>query len=427
MNIFMCVLITTLFFIEWVTESRGWLPNEFILLPDVLAIIAAVIVLFLAARHKRLDIPARYVVVLGTAGFVLTAGIIINDVSAMTIIAAVRNYLKYLPFFFLPIVYRFTDKQLRTQLFLILTYCVVQVPVTLHQRFVRFEGRWTGDLIGGTLGENASGKLSVFLGCAVAVVAAMWVKKRISYKKMLLFAALLMVPPALNLTTVSVLLLPFAFMVPVIAGTHGPGRVRLVTMTIVLVLVAGTGFVSSYNYFRTLKGRADLIELLGSQERVTNYLYRGSDSQYEDIARGDAIVFAFRTLGRDDNLLFGVGAGNASPSPVAEMQGEYYRRYWRMQPTKVYFSKLTWETGIVGVSLYWIWMFMIWREAVRIKDEESIVGVLALSWVAITPIVAASFFYFKTFDMNLYSYLFFFYSAVIIVERCRLERAEAVN
>ena len=216
MNAFICLLITILFFVEWVTRSNGWLPNEFRLLPDLLSIFAAAFVLIQISRRQYFAMPTRFLVLLATILFVLTAGLVINQVSSFVVINGLREYLKYLPFFFLPALFRFSERQLKAQLVLMLIYCMAQVPVTLYQRFVEFKGRWTGDVIGGTFGESASGKLSVFLACALAVVAAMWIRKRLSTPQLLLFAFLIVVPTSMNLTTISLLTLPFALIVPTI-------------------------------------------------------------------------------------------------------------------------------------------------------------------------------------------------------------------
>ena len=421
MNFLICLLITVLMFVMWLTESRGWLPREFALIPDVLSIVAAAILLAQVARRERFDLPFKHAIVLLTLLFVMVAGFVINNVSAYTIIAALREYLKYLPFFLLPVVYRFSDQQLRTQLLIILTACFVQVPVALYQRFIRFEGRWTGDLIGGTFGENASGQLAIFLACAIAVVSALWCRGRISYMRMIVITALLIVPCAINLTTISFLTIPFAFIIPIIYGPRGGEKVQRLTAVTILVLAIGAAFIPAYSYFKTLKGGPSLVEFVTSPDLMLRYIYEGSDTQYDEVKRIDAVAFAFRTLKRDDNLILGVGAGNASPSPIDRMRGEYHRRYWRMEPNKVFLSKLTWEMGVVGVSLYLIWMFMIWRSAKRVKDDESIVGVIGLAWLAITPTLAGSFAYFKTFDINIYSYLYFFYSGVIVAHAHRLD------
>ena len=193
------------------------------------------------------------------------------------------------------------------------------------------------------------------------------------------------------------------------------------------VAIVGAGFIPAYNYFKDLKGGPTLVEFLTSPDRLEKYVYEGSGSQYSRVQRLDAVAFALKTLRRDGNLIFGVGAGNASPSPLAQMRGEYHRRYWRMEPNKVYLSKLTWEFGIVGVLLYLLLLYMIWRESLVASRVDNLKGALALSWLAITPIVIGSLAYFKTFEMNVYSYLFFFYSGVIVAQAQEVRRAEQVD
>ena len=121
-----------------------------------------------------------YWIVFGLLAFTLAAGVIVNGVESGPIFAGLRNYLRAIPWFFVPAVFAFSDKQVRTQLRVLLAICLLQVPVAIEQRiyttgtYYGFEAV-TGDWTIGTLLD--SGILSIFLVAAACVVAGLTIRR----------------------------------------------------------------------------------------------------------------------------------------------------------------------------------------------------------------------------------------------------------
>ena len=81
------------------------------LLPDVLSMVAALVILVLAGSRDS-AVPKKYVVLFLCLLAVILIGIASNATTAGSLIIGIRNYLKFLPFFFLPAVFAFSEKQL---------------------------------------------------------------------------------------------------------------------------------------------------------------------------------------------------------------------------------------------------------------------------------------------------------------------------
>jgi hypothetical protein len=124
-------------------------------------------------------------------------------------LAGVRSYIKFLPFFLLPIVHRFTARQLQTQLVFLLMLALLQTPLAFYQRFVEFaDSMHTGDPVRGTL--TTSSGMSMFLVCAIAGVVVAYLHGRLRLRTMLLIAAWLFAATTINETKATLLLLPVA-------------------------------------------------------------------------------------------------------------------------------------------------------------------------------------------------------------------------
>ena len=74
------------------------------------------------------DVDAKYFIVFGIMLLHIVAGVILNQMSPGVLFSGIRIYLKSLPFFFLPLVVKFEDRDLKWQLLLIAAICLIQLP-----------------------------------------------------------------------------------------------------------------------------------------------------------------------------------------------------------------------------------------------------------------------------------------------------------
>lgn len=427
MNFFIFTTFISLFSVDYLANNLKVIPQKMFLIPEGFSAIAMLLVILLGISNKRINMAPKYALFVLWFLLTIVAGLIINHVDPLVSISGFRIYLKSLPFFLLPMVYNFSEKQIKWQLLLLAGLCVTQVPITIYQRFIQYAGVQTGDVVGGSLGVNTSGVLSFLLILAISIVVAMLVKKRIPAWVAIPLCLVLFIPTTLNETKVVLLLFPFVIISPIFFAPgikNRAGKLVLMTVTGTIFMV---GFVIMYD---VLQGDREgtLLERFESGNMFA-YMYKqdkvGKFSDQE-VGRFDAIAYAMKKTSDTGNSIFGVGIGNASPSNNDKLEGEYYKKWYWMDPSKVMLSRTLWEMGYLGLILYGVFFVFIFLDAIKLAQGKNMLSAFALGWIPITFILLASFVYFSTFVFTILSHLFFFYSGYIASEHYKI-RKQAYN
>ncbi len=423
MNFLMYITFVSLFSIDYLANNLMVIPQKLFLLPEAMAAIAMLVVVIVGITNKTMHIAPKYSIFLLWFLLAVVAGLIVNQVDSLVAISGVRIYLKSMPFFLLPLVYSFSDKQIKWQLYALLALCLLQLPITVYQRFVQYAGLPTGDVVGGSLGVNTSGVLSILLLLGIAILVAMLVKKRIAAWKAVSLILLLFLPTTLNETKVVLLLFPFVLASPLV---FAPGIQNRARKLILLSLIGGTFMIGFFVMYDFLQGGREgtLLERMQSGN-MFSYMYKkdkvGKFSDQE-VGRFDAIAYAMKKISDTGNSIFGVGIGNASPSNNSKLEGEYQKKWYWMEPAKVMFSRTLWEMGYLGIILYSAFFLFVFLDSTALAKGDDFVAAFALAWLPITLIVAGSFVYMSTFVTTLFSHLYFFYAGYIAsVRRVRIK------
>jgi hypothetical protein len=420
-NALLYLLFLSFFTLEWIAFRYHAFGRVATWLPEILSLIAVASVIILVTVRKSFCLQPKYIAFFFLFLLIISGGIVINQVSPEVMLAGLRNYLKYMPFFFLPVVYKFSDEQLRKQLKFLLLLSLLQLPVTLYQKFIEFKQEFSGDPIGGTLGVNTSGVLSVYLICVISLTIAFYLKKRIKLLLSIFLILSLFIPTTLNETKITFFILPIAFLIPFIMEKSG--YKKKITMVFVLG-IAMIIFVFIYDHFRSFdnKNESAILQFITKEDRFKNYLYSRADPhRAREVSRIDSIILAIKYLSKDGNLLLGVGVGNASPSFSKDLSGEYYKKYQFAYPNNVYLSLILWEMGVVGIILYCLFFYLVVSDSIYLKNRNDLTGALSLGWIAVVILMIGSFIYFATFNENLFGYLFWYISGYIAGQRYRYE------
>ena len=168
LTLFMIFTVTILDFLAQGDKFKDWriFPSSVSYTVELLGAIALVYVVVAGVRGRFEGVRATYWLVFGALALVILCGVAVNGVGSGPIIAGLRTYLRALPWFFVPMVYAYSEDKLRTQIRLLLVICLIQVPIAIRQRvqtgddqfgFVAITGDWTT----GTLGD--AGILCIFL------------------------------------------------------------------------------------------------------------------------------------------------------------------------------------------------------------------------------------------------------------------------
>ena len=429
MNKFIYLLFGSVFFLDYLAIKLDVIDNSIALLPDILSMIAVLVVLTLAGS-KDSAIPQKYVVLFLCLIAVMIVGVATNATTAGSLIVGIRNYLKFLPFFFLPAVFMFTEKQIDSQLKLLLAFVLLQGPLALYQKFIQFGVRSSGDYISGTL--TSGGQIPILLAGAIAILTAFYLRQRITTARYAAFLALMAVPVMLSESKASIGYIPLAFIVPIITNYRSARNRKNGKQTLgvlVLLAVVGLAFVSTYDYFAQFgrESRRDGLVAFFTSGSAAGYLNRGAVDARRINKTGyvDLIILPLVELSDEPfKLLFGLGIGSVSGSALESLADD-------MPDTSDYsarvgssVSQFLWEIGVLGLLLYFIFFYMLYSDAKRLSRGYGIFNRLALGWSGVIAVATLALFFRDMFRDGALAYTFWFYSGMVASGALRMQKAE---
>lgn len=422
-------LFASILGIEYLIRERDMFNSYLLLMPELLSAIVMAIVLARMMAGARFAMDGRYLVFFVALIATMLAGFVIQDVPAGPIVAGIRAHLKFIPFFLLPVVFRFTPAQLRTQFFVLMALFLVQTPLALYQRFVEYaDTMQTGDPVRGT--ATTSSALSLLMLCGIAAVVSLYLRRKIGLPLVLAIVAMLFLPTTLNETKATLVLLPIALILPALVMPRGEGAVRRMLPIIAIGSLAAFAFIVVYDYLIQYSRYGQPIgEFVGNAEGgFLRYLYAGSvDHEVNYIGRFDSLVLALKGIGGDPfTAAFGLGAGNVSTSFIPQFDGEYAAYYDRYGVGMTQVSALLWQVGFVGLVTYLLLYYYVLRDAYTLSRGDAEFALLGQIWVAVAVIMTLALAYKSVFSMNEIGYLFWFYSGVVAARAAEQRAARKV-
>ena len=421
-------LFISIFFFDYLVFKIGVGWRIITWAPEVFSILITIIVLIRAALYKTVALDKKYVLFFSAFIIHVIIGIIVNRVPAGAIIAGLRMYFKYVPLFLLPIVYDFSDQQIKKQLKFLLLLAVLQCPLAVYQRLFQFRGAITGDVIAGTFA--AAPILSIYMISIIAVLLSFFLNEEIKPKFFLMILVVLFIPTAINETKATMILLPIALIIPALFAPRYKSKLKLMVTVWTLIAMFLVGFNFMYSQFYTK--RSDVFEFYTS-DQIKTYLYSGIEADKvrgvrnggdaEGISRIDAIIYAI-TENSDDffRLVWGVGIGNAAASFSKFLAGDCLEEYTRLGGKQNALSHMLWEIGIIGVILVFLLFYLIYFDAKVVRNIAGTSGTLALGWIGVLAVLAMSIPYQNIITMNAIGYLFCYISGYVAAKRCRMDR-----
>lgn len=422
MHALVVALFVQILVVEYLVERRGLFSPYFVLIPELLSGIVMIVVLLRLMNGTRVSFDWRYGLFILVLLFAIAFAWAVQDVPTGAMLAGARAYFKFLPFFLLPAVHRFTPQQLRVQLGLLLALALLQTPLAFYQRFIEFGDDFhTGDPVRGTL--TASSSMSLLMLIAVTGVVIAYLRGRLRIGAMLLLAAWMFSSTTINETKATLVLLPVALLMPALLMGRRDLLRRLLPLAAVGAL-AITAFVGVYNYFIQFRQYPDSLGDFFSTKELSYYLYTGAantDQPY--VGRFDSIELALEhTSGDPLKLAFGYGAGNVTESFLPEFAGRYWDYYLRFGVGQTQVTQLLWEVGVVGLLAFLFLFYLVTRDALvlaRSKDEAADIGQL---WVVAMIVMTFGLLYKSLLSMNDLGYLFWYFSGLVASRAAAVRR-----
>ena len=414
MQILVIALLLQILVVEYLIEAHGLLPHYAILVPELLSGVAMLVVLVRIMSGRRIDFDWRYGIFLAALLFTIVFGYMVQDVPDGAMLAGARSYLRFLPFFLLPAVHRFTARQLHVQLMLLLLIALAETPLALYQRFVEFgSDMHTGDVVKGTL--TSSSALSMFMVAAVAGAVVFYVRGRLKLTALIVLAAWLITPTTINETKATVLLLPVALLLPAILMPHKERLLRKLVPIAGVGLLAGVAFVGIYNALIQYGNYGDDLGTFFTSGDIRYYLYTGAantDQPY--VGRFDSIEIALKYTSQDPlKLAFGYGAGNVSESFLPEFAGRYADYFLRLGVGQTQVTTFLWEVGVAGLLVYLFLFYLVARDSLTLARSNDSAAYLGQVWTVAMIIMTFGLVYKSVFSMNDCGYLFWYFSGVV--------------
>jgi hypothetical protein len=396
--------------------------------PELLSLIITVLILFRSLRGGLSTISAKYWFTFGFLSFVIVCGIFTNGVGPGPMLAGMRYDLRAIPLFLLPAVAHFTDEQKRTQFKVILGLALLQLPVSIYQRWTIYsQGRFSGDDVRGTVLD--SGIMSMLLICVVCVLMGFFMRGQLKKWPFFILFFLLLFPTTINETKATVILLPVGLMATIIAASPPGKKLK--------VFFAGTALLGMFaailfpiyalmNANSPYKDDKSLLDFFTNEKQLGNYVNDKKDigvgGAKRMVGRGTAIKLPLKYLARDPvNLAFGLGLGNASHSNLGEQfSGRYYDifKYFVVSSAAAFLL----EVGVVGITLIFILYWLIFTDALAVAklDKEGPVGGLAAGWIGVVGVMGLATFYNVSHSFVSVSYLYWYFAGMVVARRGEL-------
>jgi len=422
MNRIIYLLFLSIFLFDYLSGQMGILSHYVTWLPEILSLVVLVMVVILFAVDKKPAIHPKYILFLAAYIVLIFIGVVLNAVPEGPLVAGLRTYLKFVPFFLLPAAYAFSDKQIQSQLKFLLFLLLLQVPLVLYQRLIQYKGVLSGDPMKGMLGN--SGQLAIVLSCTITAVIACYLYGKLSRLAATLLVILLFIPITVGETKASLVILPIALIAPFILYKESKGNIKRLLTSLVICTVAMSIFFVIYDYFMTPLWGYGLMDFLTMEGRMEGYLYRRADAEgdLDKLGRFDTLLFAVKILSQDFfQLLFGLGVGNVSGSFLSGASGEYAAEYAKYGINGTNVTLFLWEIGLLGTSLYFIFFWFVFKDARALSQYKNMTGALALAWSIVVLIFIIGMFYKQILGPNVSGYLFWYWSGYIVASYYRTQ------
>jgi len=404
--------------------GEGWLPP---LAKYIVELYGAGVLLYVVAagaRDRFRYVRPVYWILFGSIVLTMVCGVLANNEAPGPIFVGLRLYARAIPFFFLPAVVRFSNRQIKTQLLLLLAILVVQLPIAARQRMTTLAvGGITGDTTMGTLMNSSA--LSIVLVAGIAVLLGLYLRKMVGFRTVAVLFIVLLIPTTINETKGTFVLLPLTLLTTFMVAAKPGTRAKNIFLATLFLCAFGAVFIPIYDQLIKVRPYPVTIEqMFLDPHHMDAYMSKHAalgETTTLEVGRVDSIVVPLRMLAKDPaQLVFGLGIGNASPSSLGpKFVGRYNSLLQPFLLTS--FTVIACELGVFGVflvlSLYW----QIYRDSLVVAASENpMMSGIALGWTGVMAMMAACIVYKDLISFAAVSVLFWYFSGLVAAERMHI-------
>lgn len=415
-DILVYALIVAVFLFEFLHTEFKIVPKALAWTPELIALGIAANSAILFAIKKKILIRLKYFWLFFSFFLLVVTGVFINLTPSAPIIIGIRTYFKQVPFFILPMVHEVGEKNFRFQLMLILFFLFLQVPVSLYQRLIKYEGVLTGDVITGTV--QLSSTLTLLMMSAIAILFGLYIKEKLKLSVFLLLCLVLFIPTTINETKVTLFLIPLIITITLFFDKSytATKKLNVAVLGFFLIII----FIPVYNFFILPRTGQGISGFITDKREMQKYFYEGTDQEdLSEVRRGDALAYAYEDLiKRPVNFIIGLGAGNVVDSVFINMKGKYIDKQ-KYRAGRITASIVFWELGLLGLMIYLTYYYFIYKDVKEHSKIDDYFGAISLGWISVVAIMTIGFVYTNTIQLDTINYLFAYISGVLIAETCK--------
>jgi hypothetical protein len=184
----------------------------------------------------------------------------------------------------------------------------------------------------------------------------------------------------------------------------------------VICAIGVVAFAAVYNFMIEARWGGNTIGEFISTGQYELYLYRGVEvgGDSRNVGRIDSMILPVVILSEDwMQLLFGLGIGNVSPSSLPGMEGAYAEVYKGYGFGMTAVGNLIWETGIIGFTLYLVFLIFSWSDARRSTKKTAEGDWIGAWWAACILIMFIALTYKSILGFNELGFMLFFWTGII--------------
>lgn len=417
---FVLTYFVIIFLVRFFTNHLGVIGRIVALCIEGLAATCLLLFVMKLAQGGRLLVTTKYVALFAVFFATAMMGAVANDVQPGAVFSGLRNTMLYLPFFLVPLVYRFTQEELYQQFRWLMVLALIQLPIAAYQYITTPFMAKTLDHVAGTL--LISSFLSIFLISCAAVLWSYILGGKLKPLLGGLLIAGVLAPTTINETKGTFLLLPVALMAPSVVKALHQRNYSLLFTSLLFAVFLGFSFMTAFTVFV-----GDELANFFLEGEFMDYLYSEVDENtprdwgvFNEVGRIDAILFALKYISKDIvHLFFGYGIGNVSESFSSITLGQF-PDYEHLGPHISTMSTTLWEQGLIGVGILYLGCLFVMRDAYVVAGSNSQLKELASAWVGVACVIMFAIPYKNILTADVVGILFWHFTGFIVAERVQL-------
>lgn len=357
------IILASIFLFNWLFGVLQIIPKEITWLPDVIIFVFAVKAIYIVAdRREWKNTPFDLVVLLLILIGVISA--LYSNVSFVTMLLGFRNYFKYVLMFSLLRNIEREERFYRVFLYVILVLSLIQIPITTVQTIIYGTyGEDVADQVVGTLGGKATGAMAILMTFIVSLLTGLLIQTKNYLYLLAIFGCAL--PVIFGSGQFGFYTIPLVIIIGLAFGSRFSTKNILKAPVYLGVLVLVTWFAMNYHDSRY---SGNIIKFFSSPSKLVdlNNQFRKEGS----FGRFQVIKVSNQLLVQDPiNFLFGFGPGNASESYFTDYSGRLDKVYSGRKIGGIQYTSIILEFGYVGLLLFLIFLYQLWRFNMRLYDK----------------------------------------------------------